>query len=95
MVKYGGTPCFEARFTAFKPEVESNGSWYTVDLELTFEPGTRLPGDLRDPSARVICAGDGTVIEYVVLEEGCDSEYQFTESEKAQISGYIRKLFAE
>jgi hypothetical protein len=92
MIKYGDTHVQSIRFAGFAADIERKPQWVEVRLSLQLPPGTQLPDDLTEPSALVIAAYDGKIIEYAVLDEGCDSEYQFTDEEKAQIAEYVRGL---
>lgn len=95
MIKYGDETFTDLKFAGFTARIEEQPQWMNIYLDLKFPPGTALPDDLSDPSALVICAYDGKIIEYVVLDEGCDSEYRFTDAEKQQIAAFVGTLLAE
>ncbi|MFC4777729.1 hypothetical protein ACFO9Q_13105 [Paenibacillus sp. GCM10023252] len=90
MIKYGLDRMTELRFEQFYPRLElRDGQW--VDMELAFQlsEGTPAPDDLIDLTALVICTTDGVIAQIVPQDEGTDCEYQFTVSEKEQITAYV------
>ncbi|MFC7372389.1 hypothetical protein ACFQPF_11955 [Fictibacillus iocasae] len=62
-----------------------------MNVYLTFEvePIEKLPSDLQEPSGLAVYDGDGERKEIIVLNEGTDSEYKFTDLEKEQLSLYL------
>lgn len=95
MIKYGEPSATELKFVQFHAELERKSQW--VDFYLTFDlaEGQSFPDDLSDPGALVISTYDGRVIEYVVQDGGCDTEYQFTEEEKAQIAHFVQQQLTD
>ncbi|MVP02386.1 hypothetical protein [Paenibacillus lutrae] len=91
MNKYGAEHLQDHRFTLELGEIERRGLWIDVRLNLQAEPGQVLPEDLSDPSVYVICNLEGTIVQYILLDEGCDSEFMFTPAEKEQIAAFIRQ----
>lgn len=95
MIKYGDTTVTDFTFIRFDPKLEQKPQWIDIHLKLYLADGQSFPDDLNDPGALIISTYDGEVIEYVVQNEGCDSEYQFTEAEKAQIGKYVKELVSK
>ncbi|CAM4204764.1 hypothetical protein L1N85_07425 [Paenibacillus alkaliterrae] len=92
MIKYGLDSVTELRFQSFQPIIERrDGQWVDITLRFELAPETEAPGDLIDFSALVICTADGTIVQMVPHDEGCDCEYQFTVSEKEQIAAFINQ----
>ncbi|WP_289486475.1 hypothetical protein [Fictibacillus enclensis] len=89
MYKYGFQNYFEANFTAFYPEVMKSGHWINVYLTFEYSKDTMLPADLTDPSALVVFDLEGEVQDFIVHDEGVDSEYKFTETEKKRLLDFI------
>lgn len=89
MIPYGASVWQEIRFTGFTPTVEERPPWIDIYLKLEWEEGTILPEGLSDPSGLVICNSDRMIVQIIVLDEGCDSEFQFTPGEKDQIIRYL------
>lgn len=89
MYKYGFQNYFEADFTAFYPEVMTSGHWINVYLTFEFSKDTILPADLIDPSALVVFDLDGEVQDFIVHDEGVDSDYKFTDTEKKKMLNFI------
>jgi hypothetical protein len=90
MMKYGAEHV-EHRFTLSLTESEIRGQWRDIFLRLHKEAGEEFPEDLIDPSILVICNLEGDIVQIVLHDEGCDSEFQFTLSEKAQIEDYVQQ----
>jgi hypothetical protein len=84
MFKYGEKDMADHKFEMRLLEVEERGSWFDLYYEIKAVAGT-LPDDLTDPGIKVICNRKGILAEAVLLDVGCDSEYQFTVIEKEQI----------
>lgn len=90
MIKYGLDRITELKFRSFLPIIEKRDEqWVDIMLRFELEPETEVPDDLIDFTALVICTIDGTIAQMVPHDEGCDCEYQFTFSEKEQISAFI------
>jgi hypothetical protein len=92
LIKYGSDEITELQFAQIHSMVETRGQWIDVYLKLEPSSGSAGLDDIADLGALVICNAFGEIIQFVVLEEGCDSEYQFTEGEKEQISRYVKEL---
>jgi hypothetical protein len=91
MIRYGDEMWSELRFTGFEYEVERrDGQWVDVLLKVETAEGTPLPDDLIAFEIIAICTHVGHPIQLVTQDEGCDSEYQLTESEQEQINAFIR-----
>ncbi|NOU64999.1 hypothetical protein GC096_13260 [Paenibacillus sp. LMG 31461] len=88
MMKYGAEH-EEHRFSLCFLEEESRGQWRDVYLGIQLEEGEELPEGLLDPSILVICNIEGEIVQIVLHDEGCDSEFQFTYAEKEQIEKYV------
>lgn len=84
MFKYGEMDMIDHKFEMRLIEVEERGSWLDLYYKVKASAGT-LPDDLTDPEIKVICNRKGILAEAVLLDVGCDSEYQFTVNEKEQI----------
>jgi hypothetical protein len=90
MIKYGLDRITELKFRSFQPTIEQrNEQWVDINLRFELTPETEVPEDLIDFTALVICTIDGTIAQMVPHDEGCDCEYQFTVSEKEQITAFI------
>lgn len=64
------------------------GPW--IHLYVHFELDSMPPG-LSEPSALVILDEDKKVVQMVVQDEGCDSEYKLTEGEQKQITDFLQE----
>ncbi|MNR64771.1 hypothetical protein D3C85_1875280 [compost metagenome] len=60
-------------------------------MGIQLEDGEVLPEGLMDPSILVICNIEGDIVQIVLHDEGCDSEFQFTYAEKEQIETYVNQ----
>lgn len=90
MLKYGDERAEELRFVQFIPDMElRTGPWIDIDLQVSVSEQTPIPEELIDFSIRVICNTAGRIAQMVVLDEGCDSEYQLTPAEKEQVAAFI------
>lgn len=90
MIKYGATDYADVKFCRFYPHVEiRDEQWIDIVLKFDLEEGTTIPEDWPDPSILVVCNHRGGIAHIVPQEEGCDSEYQFSEMEKEQIRRYV------
>ncbi|UKS29072.1 hypothetical protein LOZ80_09145 [Paenibacillus sp. HWE-109] len=90
MMKYGEEHV-EHRFALSFTESELRGQWKDVFLGIHLLEGESWPEDLIDPSVLVICNLEGEIVQIVLHDEGCDCEFQFTYSEKAQIEAYVQQ----
>ncbi|TNJ67089.1 hypothetical protein FE784_05940 [Paenibacillus hemerocallicola] len=90
MIKFNAELMFEADLRPYRPVVERREPYIDIYLKLN-KDGTGWPEDLTEPGALIICRSDGEPIQYVVLDEGCDSEYRFTEREKEQLKQYVQQ----
>jgi hypothetical protein len=88
MMKYGAEP-MEHRFTLRCTEIERRGQWLDILLSLQLAEREMLPLGLESPSVLVICSPNGDIIQIVLQDEGCDSEFQFTYTEKEQIERFV------
>jgi hypothetical protein len=88
MMKYGAEP-IEHRFTLHCTEIERRGQWLDILLSLQLAEGETLPLGLESPGVLVICSPHGDIIQIVLQDEGCDSEFQFTYTEKEQIEHFV------
>lgn len=91
MMKYGAEPV-EHRFTLRCVEIERRAQWVDIFLSLQLASGEKLPPGLESPSLLVICTPQGDIVQIVLQDEGCDSEFQFTYTEKEQIERFIFDL---
>ncbi|NEW06557.1 hypothetical protein GK047_11090 [Paenibacillus sp. SYP-B3998] len=91
MMKYGAEHV-EHRFTLSYKESEPRGQWQDIYLAIQMESGQSLPEDLLDPSVLVITNKAGEIVQIVLQDEGCDCEFQFTLSEKAQVESFVEQL---
>ncbi|MFF2155492.1 hypothetical protein ACFVVQ_09285 [Paenibacillus chitinolyticus] len=91
MNKYGSDNWQDHRFTLACTEVERRGQWLDIHLALHPEEGETLPEELQDPSVYVICNLEGTIVQIILLDEGCDCEYQFTPGEKEKIARFLEE----
>lgn len=90
MIKYGLDRITELKFRSFQPVIERRDEqWVDITLRFKLAPETDAPDDLIDFTALVICTVDGTIVQMVPHDEGCDCEYQFTAGEKEQIAAFI------
>jgi hypothetical protein len=90
MMKYGAEP-MEHRFDVSVENIERRGQWVDINLTIGLKEGEHLPEGLDAPSVLVICNSEGEIVQVVLLSEGCDSEFQFTLSEKALIEAYVHE----
>ncbi len=92
MIKYGSDKIQELKFAAFHPVIEKRDEqWVDIVLRPELEAGSIVPGDLIDFTVYVICTLDGTIVQMIPQDEGCDCEYGFTAGEKGQIRAYIEQ----
>jgi hypothetical protein len=88
MMKYGAEP-MEHRFTLRCMEIERRGQWFDILLSLHLAEAGTPPLGLESPGVLVICSPNGDIIQIVLQDEGCDSEFQFTYTEKEQIERFV------
>ncbi|MFC5531942.1 hypothetical protein [Cohnella yongneupensis] len=92
MIKYGDETWTDLIFEKFDYTAERrDAQWVDVELRVETAELTPLPTDVIDYSILAICTHRGDPIQLVVMEEGCDSEYQLTAGEKEQIEAFIRQ----
>jgi hypothetical protein len=91
MMKYGAEHV-EHRFRLSYNASEPRGQWRDIYLNIHMENGQALPEDLLDPSVLVITNQEGHIVQVVLQDEGCDCEFQFTLSEKAQVESFVEHL---
>jgi hypothetical protein len=91
MISYGATHYVEWALCELSATVENRDPWIDINIAFELEGKQNLPEDLLHPSALVICNETGYIVQIVMLNEGCDSEYHFTETEKAQLISFVRE----
>lgn len=92
MIRYADERWNELRFTKFSYQVECRDEqWVDVELKVETDVDTPLPDDVIDYAIMAICTHRGDPLQFVVLEEGCDSEYQLTAEEKEQLEAFLRR----
>ena len=92
MIKYGSMEMTELKFNNISSLVEKRGQWIDIYLKFDLAEETPATGDFTELGALIICNSLGEIIQYVALDEGCDSEYEFTGAEKEQIERYVRGI---
>jgi hypothetical protein len=91
MIRYADESWSELRFTSYETSAERRDEqWVDVMLLPAVDADTPLPEDVIDFSILAVCTHRGDPMQFVTLEEGCDSEYQLTENEKEQLEAWIR-----
>ncbi|PWW00721.1 hypothetical protein DFQ01_11274 [Paenibacillus cellulosilyticus] len=90
MIQYGSDVITELKFVSFQPTIERRNN-QLVDIELIPElwKGTPVPDGITELTVYVVCTVGGQIAQIVPYDEGIDCEFQFTVSEKEQISAYI------
>jgi hypothetical protein len=88
MMKYGAEPK-EHSFTMQCTEIERRGQWIDIFIALQMDEGETLPEGLDFPSLLIICSSQGEIVQIVLHDEGCDSEFQFTFTEKEKIERFF------
>ncbi|MBW7454422.1 hypothetical protein ACFOLF_01540 [Paenibacillus sepulcri] len=92
MIQYGSERVTQLQILAFEPRIERRDEqWVDIELGLVLSPATPCPEEITQLTALVICTTNGTIIQIVPLDEGCDCEFQFTIDEKEQIQAYIEQ----
>jgi len=90
MIQYGSDTVTELKFVGFSPRVERRDSqWVDIELIPALWPGTPVPSGIQELSIYVVTTAGGQIAQIVPYDEGIDCEFQFTVSEKEQISAYI------
>ncbi len=91
MIKYDFEQYCEWKFTKIvTDDVAPRGQWLDINLSFELEEGTTLQPDLQFPSATIICTSHGDIVQILLLNEGCDSEYRFTDLEKEQLIHHVQ-----
>lgn len=91
MITFNSEKYFESELHIFQPVVERREPYIDIYLRLKLIVREDEHHDLSDPGALIICNADGKPIQFVVLEEGCDSEYRFTDLEKDQLWRFVEQ----
>jgi hypothetical protein len=90
MIQYGSDVITELKFVSFQPTLERrDNQWVDIELMPEVWKGTPVPDGIQELSIYVVCTLGGQIAQIVPYDEGCDCEFQFTVSEKEQISAYI------
>ena len=91
MIRYGDERWQDLKFATLRATADRRDSqWIDVTLTVETDASTPLPDDLIDLSIAVFCTHEGHPVQMAVLDEGCDCDYQLTDSEKAQIEAFVR-----
>lgn len=89
MIAHGFTQYQESRFRQLKvDDTVQMGQWIHVYASFQVD---KLPEGLSDPSALIILNQEKEIVQMVVLDEGCDSEFKFTEGEQQQLTQFLRE----
>jgi hypothetical protein len=89
MIAHGFTQFQESIFKQLKVEdTVQMGQW--IHVYVSFMVDT-LPEGLSEPSALIILNQDKEIVQMVVQDEGCDSEFKFTEGEQHQLTEFLRE----
>ncbi|EIT85617.1 hypothetical protein A374_10288 [Fictibacillus macauensis ZFHKF-1] len=91
MYKYGFENYFEASFTHLSAEVVMTQQWINVYVQFDGSEDTVYPSDLQEPSGLVVFDATGELHDMIVLNEGVDCEYKFTDREKEQLLTFIKQ----
>ncbi|MNH98336.1 hypothetical protein D3C73_510550 [compost metagenome] len=89
MMKYGEETPVEHRFGLIRKEIEQRSPWIDVFVELVPEDMEAFPEELNDPGILVISNLHGELVQIVLQNEGCDSEYHLTYTEKEQVEQFF------
>ncbi|WP_127531540.1 hypothetical protein [Paenibacillus kobensis] len=90
MIQYGNDDITELKFVGFTARMERRDSqWVDIELIPQLWPGTPVPAGILDLSIYVVTTLGGQIAQMVPYDEGTDCEFQFTVSEKEQITAYI------
>ncbi|WP_134698819.1 hypothetical protein [Ammoniphilus sp. YIM 78166] len=89
MISHGFTQFQESKFKQLKVDDKVQmGQW--LHVYISFQVDT-LPEGLSEPSALIILNQENDVVQMVVQDEGCDSEFKFTEGEQQQLTEFLRE----
>ncbi|MGP4078561.1 hypothetical protein ACTWQL_01500 [Pseudalkalibacillus sp. R45] len=83
MIQYGLGEYSHWVFSDVHVDLMEEDRWKNLHLSFELEKG-EIPEGLTDPSLLVVI-DQGTVMEIVLQNEGCDSEYKLTDMEKEQL----------
>jgi hypothetical protein len=90
VIKYGLDTMTELAFKSFTFQIERrDGQWIDIYLQPELKDETPAPDDMVSFTIWVICLSDGTIVQILPQDEGCDCEYSFTVSEKEQIVAFV------
>ncbi|GMK38760.1 hypothetical protein PCCS19_18140 [Paenibacillus sp. CCS19] len=90
MIQYGSDDITELKFVSFQPSLERrDNQWVDIELVPELWKGTPVPDGIHELTIYVIVTTGGQIAQIVPYDEGCDCEFQFTVSEKEQITAYI------
>jgi hypothetical protein len=95
MYKYGFMNYFEGKLNFKGHDITQVGPWLNVYISFQIENVEILPEGLNDPSALAVYDEDGELQEIIAHDEGVDCEYKFTDTEKEQITSYLKSINAE
>ncbi|PZE21789.1 hypothetical protein [Paenibacillus xerothermodurans] len=100
MIQYGAVESVDLKFENFRFMIEPRESqWIDVVLRPQLSRGSKLPADIEELTALLICAYSGEIVQFVPQDEGRDCEYQFTPSEKEQLrqfyDAHVRPLLLQ
>jgi len=89
MIQYGSELVTELKFEQYEAVIEPRDrQWVDVELRFVWSADGELPADISELTALLICTRTGDIFQIVPQDEGRDCEFQFTESEKAQLRAY-------
>ncbi|WP_159883614.1 hypothetical protein [Paenibacillus puerhi] len=92
MLTYGSTDVQELQFTEMKHVVDiRDGQWVDVYVQVETAEPKLIPASIAELGALLIATRDGLLVDIAAQDEGRDCEYQFTESEKAQLRLYFER----
>ncbi|SDC50315.1 hypothetical protein SAMN02799630_00162 [Paenibacillus sp. UNCCL117] len=92
MLTYGSTDVSELKFTSMKHDIDIRDErWVDVYVRLETEAPELVPASIGELGALLVATRDGLLVEIAAQDEGRDCEYQFTESEKAQLRHYYEQ----
>ncbi|WP_426453966.1 hypothetical protein ACP26L_16035 [Paenibacillus sp. S-38] len=92
MLIYGSTDIHELRFEELRARVESRDEqWIDVEVEFRVAGPDAVPEGITELGALLVVTSRGDIAEIAPQDEGRDCEYQFTESEKAQLREFYER----
>ncbi|MGF7030664.1 hypothetical protein J2T17_001569 [Paenibacillus mucilaginosus] len=92
MLIYGSTDIHELRFEELTARVERRDEqWIDVDVGFRVAGPDAVPEDITELGALLVVTNRGDIAEIAPQDEGRDCEYQFTESEKAQLREFYER----